>query len=165
MENKAKRKCPYCGEEILMVAKKCKHCGEWIKEEDLPSSTEQYSNSNATGQQSQLSTARSGNNRDYTKYIIFCAIAIALVIVFCLIANSLKSKHNQEEAISVDTENNVGGSSTSVPSSSSSSDSYYDNDYHDNGSTSTDNYYDDNYYGQDDDYESTPNGSDDDYYY
>lgn len=28
------KKCPYCGETILSVAKKCKHCGEWIKEED-----------------------------------------------------------------------------------------------------------------------------------
>ena len=27
------KKCPYCGEEILAVAKKCKHCGEWIEEE------------------------------------------------------------------------------------------------------------------------------------
>ena len=27
------KKCPYCGEEILAVAKKCKHCGEWLKEE------------------------------------------------------------------------------------------------------------------------------------
>ena len=27
--------CPYCGEEILAVAKKCKHCGEWLKE-DVP---------------------------------------------------------------------------------------------------------------------------------
>ncbi len=25
--------CPYCGEEILAVAKKCKHCGEWLKED------------------------------------------------------------------------------------------------------------------------------------
>lgn len=28
------KKCPYCGETILAVAKKCKHCGEWIKEDD-----------------------------------------------------------------------------------------------------------------------------------
>ena len=24
------KKCPYCGEEVLAVAKKCKHCGEWL---------------------------------------------------------------------------------------------------------------------------------------
>ena len=27
-------KCPYCGEEILTIAKKCKHCGEWLEEEE-----------------------------------------------------------------------------------------------------------------------------------
>lgn len=27
------KKCPYCGEEILAVAKKCKHCGEWLDKE------------------------------------------------------------------------------------------------------------------------------------
>lgn len=25
-----KKNCPYCGEEILAIAKKCKHCGEWL---------------------------------------------------------------------------------------------------------------------------------------
>lgn len=29
----AKKRCPYCGEEILAVAKKCKHCGEWLPDE------------------------------------------------------------------------------------------------------------------------------------
>jgi len=26
-----KKKCPYCGEEIMATAKKCKHCGEWCE--------------------------------------------------------------------------------------------------------------------------------------
>ena len=29
-----KKLCPYCGEEILAVAKKCKHCGEWLDKQD-----------------------------------------------------------------------------------------------------------------------------------
>lgn len=37
MENKEIKQCPYCGEDILSVAKKCKHCGEWlIKDEATP---------------------------------------------------------------------------------------------------------------------------------
>ena len=24
------KNCPYCGEEVLIAAKKCKHCGEWL---------------------------------------------------------------------------------------------------------------------------------------
>lgn len=31
------KKCPYCGEEILVVARKCKHCGEWLdRKEKIP---------------------------------------------------------------------------------------------------------------------------------
>lgn len=34
------KKCPYCGEEIMVVAKKCKHCGEWLDESAAPKSSE-----------------------------------------------------------------------------------------------------------------------------
>jgi len=27
------KQCPYCGEEVLAVAKKCKHCGEWLEKD------------------------------------------------------------------------------------------------------------------------------------
>lgn len=29
------KQCPYCGKEILAVAKKCKHCGKWLNETNL----------------------------------------------------------------------------------------------------------------------------------
>ena len=31
---KEKKLCPYCGEEIMAVARKCKHCGKWLDKKD-----------------------------------------------------------------------------------------------------------------------------------
>lgn len=28
------KRCPYCGEKILAVARKCKHCGEWLDKDE-----------------------------------------------------------------------------------------------------------------------------------
>lgn len=36
METRETKNCPYCGEEILAVAKKCKHCGEWLDKTSKP---------------------------------------------------------------------------------------------------------------------------------
>lgn len=33
---KTKKICPYCGEEIMAVARKCKHCGNWLDKEEAP---------------------------------------------------------------------------------------------------------------------------------
>lgn len=38
------KKSPYCGEEILVTAKKCKHCGEWLDKTANNSSTKSESN-------------------------------------------------------------------------------------------------------------------------
>lgn len=39
-----KKKCPYCGEEILAVAKKCKHCGQWLESNGVTSSSVEQNN-------------------------------------------------------------------------------------------------------------------------
>ncbi|MBO4827269.1 MAG: hypothetical protein J5506_08570 [Prevotella sp.] len=40
------KECPYCGEKILVGAKKCKHCGEWLS--SPPSHLSTNVSSNAT---------------------------------------------------------------------------------------------------------------------
>lgn len=34
MKRQETKNCPYCGKEILAVAKKCKHCGKWLEVDD-----------------------------------------------------------------------------------------------------------------------------------
>ena len=34
--------CPYCGEEILAIAKKCKHCGEWLNDNASVATYQEY---------------------------------------------------------------------------------------------------------------------------
>lgn len=36
-QTEAMKNCPFCGEKVMMVAKKCKHCGEFFNPDDKPS--------------------------------------------------------------------------------------------------------------------------------
>lgn len=42
MEKETKQ-CPYCGEEILAIAKKCRYCGEWLTNDISPMVQPQFS--------------------------------------------------------------------------------------------------------------------------
>lgn len=41
--------CPFCGEEILAVAKKCKHCGEWLEDAPITKRIGLFKNADYTG--------------------------------------------------------------------------------------------------------------------
>ena len=35
-QERLRKQCPYCGEDISINAKKCKHCGEWLTVKPVP---------------------------------------------------------------------------------------------------------------------------------
>ena len=97
--------CPYCGEEILAVAKKCKHCGEWLTDDSKDKVLSQITNN--SGAHTSLNTEVSSIGNDSSqkplgvnlaaitpstrnKWIIFlCVLGIIIIGVLILVGTSL----------------------------------------------------------------------------
>ena len=71
------KKCPYCGEEVLAVAKKCRFCGEWLDKE----STEQTSAQPEVSKQSQQRKSKTFLN----KKRFLMVIPMSVIAVFAII--------------------------------------------------------------------------------
>ena len=75
-DSRQTKPCPYCGEEILAVAKKCKHCGEWLKEEVVEQ----------TPQTAQLETAPSSSR--HHKLWMLGGLALVVIVAVCISLSS-----------------------------------------------------------------------------
>lgn len=78
-----KKKCPYCGEEIMAVAKKCKHCGSWLEEKvATPQEKLVYHSEN------QVSNRPPKRKRYVIITIVICLCLIGTFIVYQLLNNT-----------------------------------------------------------------------------
>lgn len=91
-----KTTCPYCGEEILAVAKKCKHCGEWLDEdyedkEELEDE-EQYEDDEYEGDVNEENKEKHSLDWDFWGQ----ALMWVAIIVVAIILNPSESKHRKK---------------------------------------------------------------------
>ena len=86
------KKCPYCGKEILAVAKKCKHCGEWLDGRE---------------KQPTCSTMPNNGSKDHYKYIyVVLGVIVAIVLVYFLVSN--KGQHEDNASMVAAISDSVG---------------------------------------------------------
>lgn len=75
------KKCPYCGKEILAVAKKCKHCGEWVDSEVKQSQPYQHHQEQKQG-------------ISYGTKVFLAVIAIIILVIIAILELALPMMYN-----------------------------------------------------------------------
>ena len=93
--------CPYCGKEILAVAKKCKHCGMWL-DEPQPQTTNSVSPDEELRQnKSEVDSEKRKISRKKLLLIIggfIIAGIIVAVLVDCINQYQINAAYDQSEA-------------------------------------------------------------------
>ena len=153
------KKCPYCGKEILAVAKKCKHCGEWLDERNeqkntipCPACGEQvddgievcpHCNERLTDKdvapvvKSDEANAPMTNKKNTRPYVIGCIAILVIAAIYLGIRSSGKSPSEyipEESSVAVAQPNDsIGTESYIQPPTTMTEDDPYDasNDVYD----------------------------------
>ncbi|MDE7136266.1 MAG: hypothetical protein K2N91_06510 [Muribaculaceae bacterium] len=82
--------CPYCGGEIMIVAKKCKHCGKWL-DESYNSADHEIETTPQSYEAVENETPQSETNNKF--FLIAGVLGIILIII--IICSGLNKKSNQ----------------------------------------------------------------------